>query len=741
MNRRVGHILCFVITVGVLACGLLFPYALGRLIESVRDFGLSVGYWFCEFCGIEHHITPTVITMPKIPFFSPSAPDTPPTPSLPLPTTWDGFKADWTAYWRLWADMDNFVAYCTGIGDMLYVVLIAALVLLPFILLLRVLLRRYLRTPNNNYDSDSKPLRVFKRLLFYLSPVKPWCISFFAFIRERRGYWLSWLLLWLFYFNAYTIVIEFFAFYFYFTAALDVGSIYRQIYKLFLDLSPAFMFIPLWVWGIVALVLLDRFRKAIAYNRLRHYEMYNRGFINARPLVAMVVGTMGKGKTTMLTDMCLSTEVMFRDKALEKLLENDLKFPHFPWLKFELTLRAAMACHEVYNLATCRRFVRLLRRFVPLCGGLDTASMKSIRRHLQYHRRTTVDFTALSLWSYDSDHYGLTYDDKLQTVNLWDVLETYAQLYFIYITQSSLLVANYSIRTDCLLSDLGNFPLWNTDFFRRDSRLIDSFSRHAHILDFDFLRLGKTVLKNNPHRHALEFGVVAVSEIGKERRNALELRERGVKLSDGDTNQKNDGFNDGLKMRRQAATVDNFAFLKIISDEQRPESFGADARDMFDVIHIDDRSDDGLAMPFFSLGELLYSFVLGRFQAFYTEYRFLRGDNTLLMFLVKSIASGIEHYYTRIHNRFNYNVLRVQVESGLLDGKYKDSKYFLCWKKIYSKRFATDCMSAFWEERALRSPVGLGDLREYKTAKATWDELKSQNSYFVRDLIESNLER
>ena len=91
--------------------------------------------------------------------------------------------------------MDNFVAYCTGIGDMLYVVLIAALVLLPFILLLRVLLRRYLRTPNNNYDSDSKPLRVFKRLLFYLSPVKPWCISFFAFIRERRGYWLSWLLL------------------------------------------------------------------------------------------------------------------------------------------------------------------------------------------------------------------------------------------------------------------------------------------------------------------------------------------------------------------------------------------------------------------------------------------------------------------------------------------------------------------------------------------------------------------
>ena len=525
------------------------------------------------------------------------------------------------------------------------------LYLLPFILLLRVLLRRYLRTPNNNYDSDSKPLRVFKRLLFYLSPVKPWCISFFAFIRERRGYWLSWLLLWLFYFNAYTIVIEFFAFYFYFTASFDVGSIYRQVYKLFVDLSPVLTFVPLWAWGIVALVLLDRFRKAIAYNRLQHYEMRNRGFINARPLVAMVVGTMGKGKTTMLTDMCLSTEVMFRDKAFEKLLENDLKFPHFPWLKFELTLRAAMARHEVYNLATCRRFVRTLRRFVPLCVGLDATCLKSIRRHLQYHRRTTVAPTALSLWGYDFARYSLTYDDKLAVVHLWDVLETYAQLYFIYITESSLLVANYSIRSDCLLQDLGNFPLWNSDFFRRDSRLIDSYSRHAHILDFDFLRLGKTVLKNNPHRHALEFGVVAVSEIGKERRNALELRERGVKSSDGDTNQKNDGFNDGLKMRRQAAIVDNFAFLKIISDEQRPESFGADARDMFDVIHIDDRSDDGLAMPFFSLGELLYSFVLGRFQAFYTEYRFCAGITRYLCTLLKAlpqVSSIIIPVYTTV---------------------------------------------------------------------------------------------
>lgn len=40
---------------------------------------------------------------------------------------------------------------------------------------------------------------------------------------------------------------------------------------------------------------------------------------------------MGKGKTTTITDMAISKSVMFRDKAFELILENDMKFPYFPW--------------------------------------------------------------------------------------------------------------------------------------------------------------------------------------------------------------------------------------------------------------------------------------------------------------------------------------------------------------------------------------------------------------------------
>ena len=55
-------------------------------------------------------------------------------------------------------------------------------------------------------------------------------------------------------------------------------------------------------------------------------------------------------------------------------------------------------------------------------------------------------------------------------------------------------------------------------------------------------------------------------------------------------------------------------------------------------------------------------------------------------------------------------------------------------KKIYSKRFSTDCFSDFFNEKALRSKIGINDLIEFKTEKATFDEMLQENSYFFNDL-------
>ena len=707
------HIICILITLGFVALGIFrFFGCVGRIIESVRDCGLSVAYYFCEIFEIPHSITPTVNELPKIPFFdfSSQTPDFPTVPSVPLPDNWEKFKIKWSAYWRLWATKENFFGYLSVVGNVLYIFSKVIVIIIPFVLLMWLLIRCMLKTQNNDYDKDSKPLVAFKRITAHTyTPVKTWLIGFVGFIREHKSYYIMWLCLWALYFNAFAILIEFIAYYLYFVVSFDFLNLYRQVYKLFIDLSVAVTFIPLWAWAVVGLVALDKFRKNIAYGVLNHFERRNRGFINARPIVSMICGTMGKKKTTVLTDMALSQEAMFRDKAFEKILENDLKFPNFPWINLENELKRAMEYHEVYNLATVRKFV--------------------VKKRLRWQKTQTRE----RLFNYDYERYGLEYDDKLKVVNVWEIIEIYAQLYFIYVIQSSLLISNYSVRVDGILSDSGNFPLWNADFFKSDSRLIDSYSRHAHILDFDSLRLGKKVIEDNPNANNFEFGIVLVTEIGKERGNNLELSDK--KKKDETTNQKNDMFDSWIRMVRHSATVDNYPFVKVVTDEQRPENWGANGRELCEIIRIKESGETRLAMPFFSLAELLYGWLYNKFSGLYYEYRYNRGDNTLLMYLLKGLTAKMRDYYTGINNRFGYCVATVDVESGTLDGKTEANKYYLMSKKIYSKRFSTDCFSDFFTVKALRSPVGINDLNEYATEKATFGELAEQNSYFVKDLL------
>jgi hypothetical protein len=452
-----------------------------------------------------------------------------------------------------------------------------------------------------------------------------------------------------------------------------------------------------------AWLIFEYIRRKAAIAKLRRYERRNCGFINELPIVSMTCGSMGKKKTTAVTDMALSQEVMFRRKAYELLQKNDMKFAFFPWISLEKELQTCMRYKTVYNLATIKEWIELKRR-----------------RFNKHHN------SDLQLYGYDYKRYGLKYDDNLKVYDLFDVLSVYAQLYFIYVIESSILVTNYSIREDNLLIDNGNFPLWHSDFF--PSKHSD-YSRHSHILDFDVLRLGKKVIEDNPSAGSFEFGVVVITEIGKERGNTLELRE--VKKKTEDANQKNDLFNSWLKMCRHSATVDNFPFIKVFTDEQRPESWGADARDLADILHISKCGDERLALPFYTIEEMVSEWTFDKFMNLYCDLRFRRSDNTLLVHLLKSVISLIYSRNVRFCNSYGFSVLEVEKERGTMDGKIEKKKYYLMNKKIYSERFCTDCFSDYFNDIAKKTKVGLNDYKEYSAVKATVNELKQQNSYFI----------
>ena len=696
MSRRFNIAVTVIISLAFVALGAVFRQSYVRFGETCRDFGLSVAYYFCELFGINYSFTPTVTEYSGVLQWE-----------IFLPSDLEGFTASAGNFFSMLIDGKNFAGYWSAVGNVMLVVAKVIAILLPCVLVLWLVLWRMYRHGNTDHNRDTVPLRIFKAIAKWTyQPVKRAVLSYRDYLSEHKAVWICWIILWVFHLNGASVVMGFLAYYFYFVLSFDVGNLYVQVCKLFIDLQVIFRHFPWWSIVTVCWLLFNRWRKKIALNRLRHFEARNYGFINELPIVSMSCGSMGKRKTTLITDMVLSQEVMFRQKALSILQQNDMKFPYFPWIKFEDELRACMEHGTVHNLASVKTWVALKRsRFIK-------------------HRNAEWQ-----LYGYDYRRYGTDFDDALKVSRLFDVLETYAQAYFVYIMQSSLIVANYSIRTDNALLDNGNFPLWLTDFFPKRRR---ECSRHAHILDFDVLRLGKKVLENNPKAGSFEFGVVAITEIGKERGNNLELKE--VKRNTDDTNQKNDLFNSWLKMCRHSATVDNFPFIKVFTDEQRPESWGADARDLCDVIHIVSSGEQRLALPLYTIEEMISEWAFNRFMRLYEDFRFRRGDNTLLVHILKSVTAWLWRRNLRIYNRFGYSILKIEKERGTMDGKTENKKYYLMNAKIYAKRFSTDCFSDYFNDMAKKSKTGLMDYIEYVTEKATVDELKMQNSYFINSL-------
>lgn len=95
-----------------------------------------------------------------------------------------------------------------------------------------------------------------------------------------------------------------------------------------------------------------------------------------------------------------------------------------------------------------------------------------------------------------------------------------------------------------------------------------------------------------------------------------------------------------------------------------------------------------------------------------------------------------ETHNQKIYNTFGRQVLFLEVESGRMDGLPDKKKYYLQFKKIWSERYATDCLSAIFIERAETNSVGLDDLQEYRSIVAANDELNLQNSHFQAEISE-----
>ncbi len=723
------HYISVGLTLVFIAFGIfVFPNAICRLYESVRD--LVTSFMFV----LTNDVTPTVTELPSLQITSSKF-----SPLRLLPFTFDEFSVKMGAYFSRvfsWTTLQNYFEF---LGKILFFVFQAVVLIVMLYVPLYNVFSLYLRKQDSKkgdkkkkatkkarserkkraekercFVKESKYLKFWKR--FYdntFARVKLFVMKYKSFLKSNPYYLKIWKWTWLFNFNFIAIVIEFLAYYIYFLRTFDLLSLYRQVYKLLLDLTAVVRFVPLVAWIIVFFVFTEKYAWKCAYRELWHRERKNRGMFRERSVVSGYAASMGKGKTLSMTARGLSEEVNLRDLAFEVIVECDFAFPFMTWSRLEKELKTASAYHVVYDVHSIRRWM-----------------WKKYRRWLKSPCRRLI-------FGYDYERYGLLRDDKLKVESVWQVMEDYACAYFIYSVQCSLLITSYSVRSDELKIDLKHFPLWNHDFFKRDARYMDAYSRRSHIMDFDMLRWGKKMLKNNPNAHALGFGVYLFTEFDKEQGNALSNQE--MKALDEKANPKNDLTNITLKLIRHAVTIRNRRFIVIIYDLQRAEDWGVNGRGVGEVLEIVGETAMRPVLPFWSLFwvfEMLYYLIFNPFVDLYYRYRHVRDDDTAVMHGLHGLISKIKNYYDGVCNTFGSKRLTLEVQDGRLNGEKMIRYQYISSKKDLSERYETACFENMFARFAEKNEIGIADLRCYADKLAREDELRAQHSYMQERIFE-----
>ena len=697
----VRQCICVAVTLFFLSFSIWrFPYVYGRLLSAVKNLFISLAYYFTQ-PFYKDLITVTVNELPTLG-------DT--YVGFSFPFEWSALWTKICAFFQMAFSLDGLGGFFTYLNEELFPVLVPLLdLLLLAIIGVFVAIVVCLGGRNMRHGRKTEPMKrweTFSRKI--LDPVRDEFARWHGLL-SVNAYWKTiWKCVWLFNFNLFAVAVDGFAYLWYFFRAFDVVHIYFQVYKLALDTFDMFTFVPLWLWLVFAFVWWDSGNFKLADRRRRVMQLDNRDYIAQCPIVCMICAEPGAGKTTQMVSMGREMQVMFRRKALDIMMNCDLKFPNFEWLAFEKCLQGAIRRNEVINLFTARCWVR----------SIADSFVKNP--------------SSLTLFGYDYKHYGMLYNDGLNVRNLFEVLDDYARAYFIYMVQTSLIFSNFSAASDDICIDGGNLARWNMDYFSRNPEHRYMYRKYSHIFNWDFIRLGRKFTDNPEYTNMFEFGIILITEIGKERGNTLENKE--YKRDSEEPNPLNDYVNAYIKMCRHLATIDGFPFVRFFCDEQRPETWGADARDLAGIIRIVAQERERLAVPCYHLRESLLRWIVDSATNEYLDYRFRRGDKGLLIHAWHNLAGYAKRKLDRLYGEYGFKRQINTKEKGTLDGEREERVYYLVKKVTYDDAFATDCFSEVFAHRVSVAEVGIDQVETFKEKVASIVEMSKTNSYFYDTL-------
>ncbi|MBP5428960.1 MAG: hypothetical protein J6Z04_06725 [Clostridia bacterium] len=664
-------------------------WSLVRFVGAVWDLLLSIAKYFIVVFGFNGDWIPVHIKeIPDVPFV----------PFLPLNA--EELSGFWGRFFAILFNGERFLLYNVRFLNGFVNVQRFILPVVCLFLVLKFWISGSADESNNDFGKKSRGVRAvewMQRKIF--APILTFLSSWWTSLR----FWmvLTWAIVVAAGLNILTIVVEAVASLFWFSVSVDLPFLYTGIYKLFLDLTIMFSTLPALVWIVVGYVLFCLIRRAVAYKRLERMEGANRAFLDKLPLCVLITGKIGIGKTTTNVNLSLSLQDAMRERLMKSMMDIQAEFPLYPWENLDRQIGVMFALGDLHSKAETRQIFS------------------------DFEARD-VDMSLL--WGYSGP---MTFSDGVTVKYLEDRIIDYVELQYMY-RQQTMIFSSYSVRVDNLFDDQGKLPFWGSDYFRSPAFDPYSGTLRSHILDFDTLRLGKTV--SGEPGGAWEFGILSHTEMGKDFGNALTNKD--LKASDNSANIKNDMLIERIKILRHSATAVHFPYARYIGDEQRPTSLGADALDLCDVVRLTECSEDKTAIRLLTIEQFFVDLFLSIWQGWYVRRRVHRADEDLPTWLLRRIVKRLYAWNAKMTQLFGYQEISCLIQDGAdLDAEGKPDVIYSCFKKVRAGRFATDCFADVLARRAFGSDWTMKDAPYYAGPVATSEEIRQQHSYFGDRMI------
>ena len=658
-----------------------------RFAGAIYDLLLSLAEYLLRVLQLDVDFLPIRINeIPNVPYV----------PFLPLePSELDGF---WQRYFSALFDGDRFLLYLVKV---IVLLLRAQQFLIPGLILFlvcKVLLRDLIDSENDDFGKFSRSVRFCKWLGYKLEPIVNWCRS--LWYRASLSYLVWSTILILCGTNLATVAIEALALLFHLSVSADYKSLYLQLYKLLLDLTVALDTLPLPIWLLIGYWLSRKIRRYFAFERLQAFEVMVREFISRLPLLVLITGKVGVGKTQSNVNLTLSFQDAHRDLQKEAMLNIRAEFPEYPWAFLDQQIGVMYFCGDLKGKAYTRSL------FSSLIGADDDLFFGYVGRR--------------------------TFSDGVTVVHLRDRIVDYAELQYMYRMQCTVF-SSYSLRVDAAYIDKGKLPAWYSDYFRSPAFDPRGDAERAHVGDIDLLRLGKPVDPKSP-AGAWEFGIWSHTEMGKDYGNSLTNKD--LKETAPTSNIKNDLLVDRLKIMRHSSTACYTPYAQYIGDEQRPSSLQADVLELTNVIQIKGSSGSRSTYHYFLIERFLRDLLLSLWHGWYADRSVNRADVDLPTFVLQKL---MDHFNPKIREQaqlFGYEMLDVNLRDGEdMDADPEIVKLPVAYKKVRSGRYATDCYADVLAERALGADWEHDLSRTYAGPVASPDEIEAQHSRFGDKLL------